>query len=126
MYISYSDGKYAYDALANYNNYELQPYDLTVQVRIENEKKYLKLIEEELMDCLTSLDYCKNNIRKNSIIQEDIKVIEYVLSKNKINFFPILNFFLVFYLMIQIKTTNQMVSYLILTCQVNYTRMCPL
>lgn len=76
MYVSYSDGKYAYDALANYNNYELQPYDLTVQVRIENEKKYLKLIEEELMDCLTSLDYCKNNIRKTSIIQDDIKVIE--------------------------------------------------
>lgn len=76
MYISYSDGKYAYDAFAQYNNYQLQTYDLTVQIKIENEKKYLKIIEEELMDCLTSLDYCKNNIRKASIIQDDVKVIE--------------------------------------------------
>ncbi|CAF0792552.1 unnamed protein product [Brachionus calyciflorus] len=76
LYISYADGKYAYDALAQYQNYQLQCDDLTVIIKVENEKKYLKIIEEELMDCLTSLDYCKNNIRKTSIIQDDVKVID--------------------------------------------------
>lgn len=76
MLIFYSDAKHAYDALAQYNNYHLQIDDLTVQVKIQNEQEYFKLIEEELIDCLISLDYYKNNIRKKSIITEDVHVLE--------------------------------------------------
>jgi hypothetical protein len=64
IYITYTDAKYGYEALAQLNNYYMQNYDITLQVRVENEASYQKLIEQELMDCLVSLNCVSDNIRR--------------------------------------------------------------
>ncbi len=64
IYVTYTDAKYAYDAYAQLNNYYLQNYDITLQVRVENEQNYQKLIEQELMDCLISLNCVSDNLKR--------------------------------------------------------------
>jgi len=56
LYITYTDGRYGYEAYAQLNNTHLVINDLTLQIKIENEQIISKLIEQELMDCLMSLN----------------------------------------------------------------------
>jgi hypothetical protein len=79
VYITYADGKRAYEAFAQLNNYYLESYDLQIQIRVENEQNYAFLFEEEIKDCLNSLNYFDNNLRKSSLnafIEKDVKVAE--------------------------------------------------
>jgi hypothetical protein len=60
LYITYSNGKQAYEAFAQLNNYYLEKYDLHVFIKIEDEQTQAKLIEQELMECLTSVYYARH------------------------------------------------------------------
>ncbi len=81
IYVTYTDAKYAYEAYAQLNNYFMQNYDITLQVRVENEQNYQKLIEQELMDCLVSLNCVSDNLKRVSAdcTEPEVHVAEYVL-----------------------------------------------
>jgi phosphatidylinositol-bisphosphatase len=64
LFFTYTDAKYGYEAFAELNNVFLQAHDLTLNVRIENEQSYERLIQHELKDCLSSLSYLNDNIQK--------------------------------------------------------------
>ena len=88
VYATYSDAKYGYEAYADLSNYTLvgtygggddQDEDAVLQVRIENEHMYPKLIEQELMDCLASFDYASPSFKrleteKSTDSQQDVQV----------------------------------------------------
>ena len=60
MYVTYTDGRFAYEALAQLNNHHLENYDLNLHIKVENEQVYSKLFEQELMDCLMSVYYARH------------------------------------------------------------------
>ena len=64
LYFTYADAKYGYEAFAQLNNHYLESFDITLNVKVENEQSYEKLIEQELKDCLLSLSYLNENIQK--------------------------------------------------------------
>ncbi len=64
LFITYSDSRYGYDAYAHLNNYYLENFDSSLQIRVENEQSYMKLIAHELMDCLASLNSISENLKK--------------------------------------------------------------
>lgn len=82
VYVVFSDGKNAYEALAQLNNYNLDSFDLLLQIRVENEASFAFLFEEEIRDCLNSLSYYDNNLRKLAMSSitapTEVKVAEYV------------------------------------------------
>ena len=61
LYLTFSDGKAAYEVYAEYNNYYIEKYDITLLIRVENEEIYPKLYERELWDCLEALYYTRHN-----------------------------------------------------------------
>ena len=61
LFITYSDGRYGYEAYAQLNNHHLENNDLIIQVKVENEQYYSKLIEQEIMDCLMSINLRSEN-----------------------------------------------------------------
>ena len=76
VYLTFADGRFAYEAYAQLNNYHFDAFDLTLQVRVENEQSYQKLIEQELMDCLVSLNYVNDSLHRMSVDvdREEVKV----------------------------------------------------
>lgn len=82
LYVVFSDGKHGYEALAQLNNYHLESFDLLLQIRVENEANFAFLFEEEIRDCLNSLSYYDNNLRKLAMSSitapTEVKVAEYV------------------------------------------------
>lgn len=82
VYVVFSDGKHGYEAFAQLNNYNLESFDLQLQIRVENETNFTFLFEEEIRDCLNSLSYYDNNLRKLAISSltpaaSEVKVGEY-------------------------------------------------
>jgi hypothetical protein len=59
LYVTYADGKYAYDAYAQLNNYNIEKFDITLLIKVENEATYDKLYEQEMWDCLEVLYYAR-------------------------------------------------------------------
>ncbi len=66
LFITYSDAKYAYQAYYDLNNTKIESTDLLLKIDICNQINHNTLIQQELMDCLKSLNYFKSNIRKAS------------------------------------------------------------
>ncbi len=69
--MTYSDAKFAYEAYNKLNNITIEYADLVLEIHIFNEKSYQLLIQQELMDCLSSLNYFNNNMRKLSVLGTD-------------------------------------------------------
>ena len=81
MYITYFDGRHGYEAYAQLQNHTLENYDdLTLQIRVDNEKNFTKLIEQEVFDVLVSLNYVKDYAQNFSQVSfdndQDVQVAE--------------------------------------------------
>jgi len=61
LYVTYSNGMYAYEAFAQLNNFHIEKYDITLLIKVENESHYQKLYEQELWDCLEVLYYARHD-----------------------------------------------------------------
>lgn len=61
LFVTYTDGKHAYDAYAQMNNYYIEKYDITLLIKVDNEGMYEKLYEQEMWDCLEVLYYNRHN-----------------------------------------------------------------
>ena len=73
LYVTYADGKYAYEAFAQLNNYYIEKFDLTLLVKVENEAFYKKLYEQELWDCLEVIYYARHESTTDKEDSKDVK-----------------------------------------------------
>lgn len=71
LYVTYADGRYAYDAMAQLNNFYIEKYDITLLIKVDFEDIYSKLYEQEVWDCFDTLYYARHV--SNHITNEESK-----------------------------------------------------
>jgi hypothetical protein len=80
IYFTFTESKFAYEALAEFNNYYFEVYNLHLKIEVEDEETIANLVEEELKDCLSSISktHIETHAKSPDEIRNHVEVAELV------------------------------------------------